>query len=112
MIRAAYVMLAQEPWGMTPSEIDELTDWQIENLYAKPAAERAEEIRKDMPERSSEPSRPGAKSEQPMPEPGTPAHRFLMMSAFLNGPFPMSPEKAEREYERQMAQWRASQQGA
>jgi hypothetical protein len=36
-----YQTLAQEPWCFHPEQIASLTDWQIENLYAKPALERS-----------------------------------------------------------------------
>jgi hypothetical protein len=40
-------MLAQEPWCGWPTDIAMLTDWQIENLYAGPAIERAQERDKE-----------------------------------------------------------------
>ena len=43
-------MLCQEPWGFTPEQVERLTDWQIENLYAKPAVERAERMARDVGE--------------------------------------------------------------
>lgn len=105
MIRDAYVMLAQEPWCYTPSEIGRMTDWQIEYLYARPAAERAEEFRRMSKGDPLPPKRP-EKSNEPEPEPGTPEHRRRVMTAFMVGPFAMSREKAEKMYEHQLTQWR------
>lgn len=39
--------MAGEPWCFTPAQIAELTDWQIVELYVKPAEERAEEVRRE-----------------------------------------------------------------
>lgn len=107
MIRDAYVMLSQEPWCFTPEQIASLTDWQIENLYAIPAAERSEELRKSMPESKTSAS----VSESDIGEPGSPSHRNWVISAFVNGPLKMSPEQAQVKYSAQMAQWRASRNG-
>lgn len=109
MIQEAVTMLCQEPWCFTPEEIGKLTDWQIEHLYAKPAARRAEELRKEVPDSpGSRPPKAGA----PDPgEPGSPGHRHWHLSAFMNGPMAMSPEKAKAAYEQQLAQWRAQNKG-
>lgn len=40
--------LAQEPWCYLPHQIACLTDWQVLELYLKPAAKRAEEMRREM----------------------------------------------------------------
>ncbi len=40
--------LAQEPWCFHPSQIAELTDWQVMELYIRPAVKRAEELKKDV----------------------------------------------------------------
>ncbi len=42
------IALAQEPWCFHPNQIARLTDWQIINVYLKPAAKRAEAMRRDM----------------------------------------------------------------
>ncbi len=42
------IALAQEPWCYHPDQIARLTDWQIVNVYLKPAASRAAEMRKEM----------------------------------------------------------------
>jgi hypothetical protein len=103
VIRKAYEMLAQEPWCFTPAAIGRLTDWQVEQLYALPAAERAEEMRKDMPGAS----RPAASPEPgPEPEPGSAEHRRRVVSALVNGPFGVNPERAAQIYESQLAAYR------
>lgn len=106
MIRDAYVMLSQEPWCYTPGQIANLTDWQIEHLYAKPAAERSEELRKSTPATGG---KSAPVSESDIGEPGSPSHRNWVISAFVNGPMKMSPEAARAKYEAQMAQWKAEQ---
>jgi hypothetical protein len=110
MIRDAYVMLVQEPWCYTPDQVAELTDWQIEHLYARPAAERAEELRKSMPDQTEKPlgNRRGGKDPD-IGEPGSATHRNWMISAFVNGPLRMKPEAAAARYESQLAQWKAEQ---
>ena len=110
MIREAYVMLAQEPWCYTPEQIGKLTDWQIENLYAKPAAERAEEMQRDMPTNpQSAPVPKSALRENDLDKypPGSKEHRHAVISAFVNGPFAMSYEKAVKFYEHQLSQFKA-----
>ena len=40
-------MLAQEPWCFHPDQIAAMTDWQIENLHARPAVERAKRFEEE-----------------------------------------------------------------
>ncbi len=103
MIRQAYEMFAQEPWSYKPWEMERLTDWQIEYLYAKPAALRSEEMRKE----GSTTARPAPANREPMPEPGTDAHRALIVTGMMAGPFAYSREKAESAYDKQLAAYRA-----
>jgi hypothetical protein len=42
------IALAQEPWCFAPETIANLTDWQIVNVYLRPAMKRSEEMRKEM----------------------------------------------------------------
>jgi hypothetical protein len=42
------IALAQEPWCFDPETISNLTDWQIVNVYLRPAMKRAEAMRKEM----------------------------------------------------------------
>jgi hypothetical protein len=117
LILAAYVMLAQEPWCFTPEQIGKLTDWQIENLYAKPAMKRAEEMRKEMPDGGA-PSGPSPAPVSPTPrrvlqrgpdfEPGTDGHRRQCIAAFMQVQG-LNKERAVAQYERQLAQWHAEQ---
>ena len=105
MIRKSYEMLCQEPWCYHPERIGKLTDWQIEHLYALPAAERAEEMRRDSPGAGGRP--PAARPEPgPEPEPGSAEHRRRVVSALVNGPFGVSPERAAQIYESQLAAYR------
>ena len=105
MIRDAYAMLCQEPWCMTPRDIGRLTDWQIEHLYARPAAERAEKFRKDAPGGGGVNSPAAPRNDIPH-EPGSADHRAVIVSAMVNGPFKMTRESAEAAYERQLAEYR------
>jgi len=41
--------LALEPWGFGPDQLARLTDFQVVELYLKPAAERAEQLRRETP---------------------------------------------------------------
>ena len=111
-------MLTQEPWGFTPDQIGRLTDWQIENLYAKPAQKRAEEFAKSLPKDAggggqSSPAAPARHSESveesDLGEPGSKSHRNWHLSAYMNGPLGISPKQAVAMYERQLNTWRASQ---
>ncbi len=101
-------MLCQEPWCSHPERIGRLTDWQIENLYAGPAAARSEELRKEMPGGKAPPPEV---ADSGLGEPGSPAHRNWHVSAFVNGPMAMTPARAAAEYERQLKAWRESQNG-
>lgn len=45
-------MLLSEPWCFTPSQIADLTPWQVEHCYLRPARERAERMESgDKPKR-------------------------------------------------------------
>ena len=96
-------MLAQEPWCYDPARIGRLTDWQIERLYAGPAAERAKEAT------GGPPKSPGARRDAAAAaEPGTTEHRAQIVGALM-GTFGMSRARAETQYEKQLQQWRDSQ---
>jgi hypothetical protein len=104
VIRKSYEMLCQEPWCFPPAVVGKLTDWQIEHLYALPAARRAEEMRKDVPGGGGLPHPPPDPG--PEPEPGSPEHRRRVVSALVNGPLAVSPERAAAIYESQLAAYR------
>lgn len=113
-------MLAQEPWCYTPEQIARLTDWQIENLYAKPAHERAEQMRREsasssMPAPSAGPGMHPANAphtvetvqhvgepDGPPGEPGSPEHRHAIVDALM-GMMGLSRERADASYDRQLA---------
>lgn len=99
-------MLAQEPWCFCPAVIAEMTDWQIEYLYARPAAERAEKLRREVKgEGATPPSSPNSIPH----EPGSKDHKAVVVSAMMNGPLGMSRAKAEAAYEAQLAAYRKGQ---
>lgn len=115
MIRDAYAMLCQEPWCMTPEQFGKLTDWQIEYLYARPAVERAEEMRRDMPTKPGAPAPAGSPLPPRRPtnsapdfEPGTEGHRRQCVAAFMQIQG-LSKARAEAQYDRQLKQWQAEQ---
>lgn len=39
--------MAQEPWGFSPDQLAKLTDFQVLELYLKPAAERADSLKRE-----------------------------------------------------------------
>lgn len=43
---AAFRAMAGEPWCLTPGAIGKLTDWQIWELYVKPAVDRQREAKR------------------------------------------------------------------
>jgi hypothetical protein len=103
----AYAALCQEPWAMTPPEFAALTDWQIAELYFRPAAERSEQMKRDTPAlnaphagQSVYAPPPG---EVPPPEPGTPAFKLWCINKFVS--FGLSHAEAVAQYEAQNAQW-------
>jgi hypothetical protein len=101
-------MLTQEPWCYTPEQIGRLTDWQIENLYALPAQERADEFRKDMEPKPAAPPPANAADNADVDKypPGSPEHRHMVVGAFMSGPFRVSRKKANEMYDHQLSQWR------
>jgi len=110
-------MLCQEPWCFTPAQVGRLTDWQVEHLYAKPAAERAERMQQDFPQPGGTPATPAAgtrpareASAGPPGEPGSPEHRAACVAAFVQFQG-LKRERAERQYERQLAAWLAEKGG-
>lgn len=46
-MNAAFAALTQDPWCFPPHVIADMTLWQAENLYLKPAHERAERLRRE-----------------------------------------------------------------
>lgn len=53
--------MAQEPWGFSPDQLAKLTDFQVLELYLKPAAERADQLKREQP---------GAARKHDVPAPG------------------------------------------
>lgn len=93
---------------MLPWEWSRLTDYQIAELYFRPAAERSERMKREMPSHHAgtavyEP----AADESPAPEPGTPAFKAWCIAKFTN--FGLSHAEAVAMYEEQNAQWLAQQ---
>ena len=103
---AALTALAQEPWCYTPEQIARLTDWQVLNVYLKPAIERAEEMRKQMP---PPPTMPNGHSLTSFDAPGTsgmPSEPSVTMfdretAIGLMTDLGLSPEQAAAAYDRE-----------
>ena len=106
--------LAQEPWCFDPDKIARLTDHQILKQYLEPAVKRAEEFARDNP--APGPGKPLGTRRKPAGgsgpdyEPGTEGHRRQIEGAFMSM-MGMSPEKAKALYDKQLAQWKAEQNG-
>jgi len=64
--------LAQEPWGFSPDVLARLTDFQVLELYLKPAAERADQLKRESP---------GAARRNDVPAPGGVPSRADFVSA-------------------------------
>jgi len=45
-VRSAFEILGGEPWCFTPEQIGKLTDWQVWELYVKPAVRRQRDSRR------------------------------------------------------------------
>jgi len=92
-----------EPWCFTPAEIAPLTDYQIDEVYLKPAVRRAEAMereRKGLPP----PPTPGEKA------PDAPPPRGAVV-AFAMSTFGKTREQAEAMYDAQLAAWEKQQKG-
>jgi hypothetical protein len=72
-------LLAQEPWCFHPADVAGLTDWQIENLYARPAAGRIRRL--EAPPAETQPT-PGPPATD-LPSPGAPEFREWVISQFV-----------------------------
>lgn len=110
MIQDSYTALTQEPWCFTVEQIARLTDWQIVELYLKPANERSERMRADMPATPGKTVNAVGSRREPSPdsEPGTEAHRRQIVAGMM-GTMGMPRQRAEAEYDRQLAEWQATQ---
>lgn len=104
-------MLSQEPWCYTPDQWSRLTDWQICELYALPAAARAERVEaeaKGLPPPAAGAATGGGDRKgfdfTAVP-PTHPAWRwnYLQMLVTL---CKASPAEAERRYAEQVELWR------
>jgi len=40
--------MSGEPWCLTPAQYADLTNWQIEHVYLRPAVERTKQLRAEM----------------------------------------------------------------
>lgn len=112
MIQDWACALVQEPWCFHPAQVAELTDWQIVELYLKPASERADEFQRNHPTPGpapaggkSRPTRPAKGSSAPDYEPGTPGHRRQLVEMAFMGVMGMKRDAAEAEYDRQLAMY-------
>lgn len=111
-------LLTGEPWCFDSDQIARLTDWQILNLYLLPAVKRAEEFRRDHGSPDSAPVSASTgttpyparqAAEGPPGEPGSPEHRKAIIEQAFMPYMGLSREKAERLYDKQLAQHHAEQ---
>jgi hypothetical protein len=94
-------MLTQEPWCAFPDQIANLTDWQIEHLYARPAIERASRVVDSgkLKVESENPELPSLSTAPNPPDPSSPEFKGWVISQFMV--MGMSRVDAERQYEEQ-----------
>ena len=102
---------------MSPEQIARLTDWQIIELYLRPAIRRADEFaRKSQQTPHNGPTPIGTRRTTasaecgPDYEPGTPEHRRQIVEMAFMGVMGLSREKAEQKYDAQLAEWNRQQQ--
>ncbi len=92
-------VMAGEPWCFDPEQIRRLTDWQIEELYLKPAVRKSEAMERDR--KGLPPAAPPEEEAKPM---ATPPPRAAMVGV-MTGMMGMSVKDANAEYDRQLAEW-------
>ncbi len=88
-----------EPWGLTPDQIADLTDDQIERCYVRPAVKRAEEMERV---RDGKPSGPVASMDETRPSRAT----FV---ASMVAEFGGDPAKWNADYDRLETAWLAAE---
>lgn len=95
--------LGGEPWCFSPDVIARLTDFQIWDVYVRPAVERSKKWKGG----SGAGAEPVAREEVEGPpgEPGSAEHRRACVGAFMSVQG-LNRERAEQQYDRQLAQWR------
>jgi hypothetical protein len=113
MIAMQLQMMCQEPWCFTPAQVAELTDWQIEHLYYRPAIERAQKLESDIAKTNPNAVTPvgrgdGLPTDEELKHPpiGTPAFKDFIVRKFQA--FGMSYDKAVKMYEAQAKQYKPS----
>jgi hypothetical protein len=102
----AYAALAGDGFGLKLREIAALTDWQVAELYFRPAAERSEQMKRDTPALNAPHAGQSVYAPpagEPPPEPGTPAFKLWCINKFVS--FGLSHAEAVAQYEAQNAQW-------
>jgi hypothetical protein len=95
--------MAGEPWCFSPAEVAPLTDYQIDEVYLKPAVKRAEAMER---ERQGLPPRPTPGADVP----DAPPPRGQVV-AFAMSTFGKTRAQAEAEYDAQLAAWEQQQKG-
>jgi hypothetical protein len=99
-------MMAQEPWCKLPQDFSKLTDWQIVNIYYKPALERQKAFRNQSGHGSYEPTlRHGSlpREELPHPDIESPLFKdwFIRTTCTYWG-----MDRAKQEFDLQMKEYR------
>ena len=120
MLQSWCECLAGEPFCFHTDQIARLTDWQIVELYIRPAVEKMKEFQEKHPATPGKPlgsRRPPTVTmgdpggyRGPDYEPGTPEHRKQLVEMAFMGVQGLSRERAEAQYDRQLAKWHAEKQ--
>lgn len=87
--------MAGEPWCFPPEVIAKLTDYQIDELYLRPAVKRAEAMERERK------GLPPAADPKPLAEP-PPREAMIRFAASMFG---KTRQQAEAEYDAQLAEW-------
>ena len=92
-----------EPWCFPADVVARMTDYQIDEAYLAPAVARAEALER---ERKGLPPKPDPAA----PVPDTPPPRAAVVGVMVHH-LGYTVEKANAEYDRQLAEWKAQQKG-
>jgi hypothetical protein len=87
--------MAGEPWCFSPAEVAPLTDYQIDEVYLKPAVKRAEAMERERK------GLPPAAEPKPLAEP-PPREAMIRFAMSALG---KTRAQAEADYDAQLAEW-------
>ncbi len=93
--------MAGEPWCFPPETIARMTDYQIDEVYLKPAVERAKAMEAERKGLPAELPPAASPNDKPMTKPPPRAAMVGTMTGMLG----YTVEAANAEYDRQLAEW-------